>query len=170
MADLPWPGAIQEGFGELNSVITGIAWCFILGISMSALNVIGAAASLLLGLRRSTAIANWILAIVCTISLLIGALVATIFSTGSYSFITNIGMPIGIAAEYGSAFVALSWTAVAFGFASSIFWLVEFCIACSKANMTSPDNITEITELVLREMAKTGKAGGEESNTAWSLQ
>lgn len=125
--DINWPEDIDSGIKTLNALMAAmfVLYCIAIGLIFVALFA-GAAAILLSG--RLSACVNFLVAMLAFLAIgLASALVTAVIVKASH-IINDKGNAIGLQANWGSKFLALTWAATALMLIVVLTWVVEFCI------------------------------------------
>ena len=127
LADIDWPPTLQKQLDKLNALLLAIFVLYVLGIAFAGLAILAAAAALFLALRRAITLANFALAALAALALLVGSIIITVGANEAANTINDIGEDVGVSATAGHKFIVLSWVAFAVMAAASLFWMLDFC-------------------------------------------
>ncbi|KAM0277146.1 hypothetical protein ACHAQH_006041 [Verticillium albo-atrum] len=129
LADINWPSAIQDQIDMVNNALLAVFILYTLAIGFSGLAMIGAVVAFFLDPRRKLAsLVNFILTLLAAILLLAGSIAIMIGGRKGAKELNKVGETVGLSAEAGESFVALSWAAFAVMAAAVIYWVAMFCM------------------------------------------
>jgi hypothetical protein len=131
LQDLKWPDGIQKGLDALR--VVGIASFVLYCIAIALIFVaLVAAVPALFANGRLAACLNLMVAILAFLAIgLASALVTAVAVKGS-SVINQYGNDVGVQANRGSKFLALTWAATALMFVTLVCWSLEICFGHRK--------------------------------------
>ncbi|KAK7420630.1 hypothetical protein QQX98_002624 [Neonectria punicea] len=128
LEDLNWPDTIDDAIDTLNGALLGIFILYVLGVGFSGLGMLACMAAFFLAGRRSVALSNLILALLAALSITIGSIIATVAARKGVDKINDLGEDIGLSANIGSKFIALTWVSSAFMLAATAYWTMHLCL------------------------------------------
>ncbi|KAF1975788.1 hypothetical protein BU23DRAFT_579007 [Bimuria novae-zelandiae CBS 107.79] len=127
LSDLKWPQDIQRGLDALRlvSVTAFVLYCIAIGLIflsfLAALVAVFAAG-------RLSACVNLLVGILSFLAIgLASALVTAVIEKGA-DVINKHGSDIGVRADKGKKFMAITWVATALMFVTLLLWVVELCV------------------------------------------
>lgn len=127
LSDLQWPEDIETGIRALNALMAAMFVLYIIAICFIFLAFVAAVAAILLSGRLSACV-NFLLATLAFLAIgLASALVTAVMVKGS-SLINKYGNDVGLEANYGGKFLALTWAATGLMLVVVLAWVVEFCV------------------------------------------
>jgi hypothetical protein len=124
--DLEWPSDIQKGLDALRivSVTAFVLYCISIGLIF--LSFVGALVAVFTAGRLSACV-NLLLGILSFLAIgLASALVTAVIEKGG-NVINQHGNDIGVVANKGKKFEALTWVATALMFVAMLLWVFEMC-------------------------------------------
>ncbi|PVH98574.1 hypothetical protein DM02DRAFT_719264 [Periconia macrospinosa] len=126
LEDLNWPDDIQKGLDALRivSLTAFVLYCIAIGLIFLALI---AALPALFAQGRLTACLNWMVGILAFLAIgLASALVTAVIVKGS-DLVNEHGNPVGVEAQRGNKFLALTWAATGLMLITLVVWSFEIC-------------------------------------------
>jgi len=127
LSDIDYPSEIQHGINDLNTALDAVFVLYCIGIAASGLAILGAAAAFFLWGSRLLSFVNWGVSSIAFLALVIGSTIVTVAQTKLANEVNKYGNDIGLFADKGNKFTAITWSAVATIFLASCCWVVEFC-------------------------------------------
>ncbi|EEY14873.1 conserved hypothetical protein [Verticillium alfalfae VaMs.102] len=129
LADINWPDAIQDQIDTVNKALLAVFILYALAIGFTGLAMLGAVAAFFLDPRRKLAsLTNLLLTLLAAIVLLAGSIGIMIGSRKGARELNKVGEVVGLEAEAGGGFIALSWAAFAVMAAAVMYWVAMFCL------------------------------------------
>lgn len=136
LQDLDWPEDIQNGIHALNALMAAMFVLYVIAICLIFVALLAAVFAIVASGRLSACL-NFLVATVAFLAIgLASALVTAVIVKGS-SIINKYGNDIGVVANWGSKFLALTWAATAVMLIALLAWIVEFCIGRRHKNRQS---------------------------------
>lgn len=127
LTDLGWPDAVDDDIRALEVASNVMFVLYCIGIAFAALAFIAALVSVFLSGRLSAFI-NVMIDLIAFLAVGIASAIATAIAVKAADIINDKGERIGISAQKGSKFMALTWVATACLLAASLVWCFD-CIA-----------------------------------------
>lgn len=127
LEDLNWPDDIDKGIDALRiiSVAAFVLYCIAIALIFVSL---GAAVVALFLSGRLSACLNWMVGILAFLAIgLASALVTAVIVKGG-NIVNEKGNPVGVEAQRGNKFLALTWAATGLMFVTLVIWCVEICV------------------------------------------
>ncbi|KPM39179.1 hypothetical protein AK830_g7369 [Neonectria ditissima] len=128
LKDLNWPDAIDDAIDTLNGALLGMFILYVLGVGFSGLAMLACMAAFFLAGRRSVALGNLVLALLAALSITVGSIIATVAAHKGVDKINDLGDDIGLSADLGSKFIAVTWVSSAFMLAATAYWAAHLCL------------------------------------------
>jgi len=127
LSDLKWPEDLQDGIDALNTLMAAMFVLYVLAICLIFVTLVAAAISLFLsGSSRLTPCVNFLLATLAFLTIgLASALVTAVMVKGT-DVINEHGNTIGLEADRGNKFLALTWAATGLMLVALVAWIVGF--------------------------------------------
>lgn len=126
LQDLQWPEDIQSGIDALNAVMAAMFVLYVVAICLIFVTLVTSAIGILTSGRLSACL-NIILALLAFLAIgLASALVTAVMVKGT-DVINKHGNSIGLRADYGSKFLALTWAATGLMLVALIAWFAALC-------------------------------------------
>jgi len=127
--DLGWTPEVQEKLDILNDALLGLFILYVLGMGFSGLAILGCIAAFFLPEKRAVHLANFVVATLGALSLLVASILVTVAVTKGVNEINDVAEAINIEVDRGNKFLIISWVAAGVLLTSVIFWAVKFCVA-----------------------------------------
>lgn len=127
LADINWPDGIQDKLDDLNDAFLGLFIMYVLGIGFAGLSMLCGIFAFFKPNVRLLSLANFTIGALGFLSLLIGSIIVTVATKKGVSALNKVGSKVGLAAERGDKFYALTWVATSFMGVITLFWMVSFC-------------------------------------------
>ena len=125
--DIDWPSDIDTGIKTLNALMAAMFVLYCIAIGLIFVSLFAAAAAMLLSGRLSACV-NFLVAVLAFLAIgLASALVTAVIVKASH-IINDKGNAIGLQANWGGKFLALTWAATALMLIVVLTWVVEFCV------------------------------------------
>lgn len=125
LEDLGWPDKVNEVFNDLKVTAKAMFVLYCIAIAFIVLALLAAVASIFLKGRLSLLI-NIIIGWLALVAILIASAISTAIAVEGASVINKYGNDIGVAANKGNKFLALTWVATGLMFVGTLVW----CFAC----------------------------------------
>jgi len=127
LSDLKWPEDVQNGISALNTLMAAMFVLYVLAICLIFVTLLASALSFFLsGSSRLTPCVNFLLATLAFLAIgLASALVTAVMVKGT-DVINKHGNAIGLEANRGSKFMALTWAATGLMFVALVAWIAGF--------------------------------------------
>ncbi|POS78462.1 SUR7 protein [Diaporthe helianthi] len=128
ISDLGITDELQDKLDDLPKLFQALAIIYILGVAFSGLAILAAAAALFIipSGGRKIPLANFLIAALAMLFLLVGSLLTTVGVKKAQEEIKKRGGDeIGLEVELGSKFEALSWAAFALMALAMFYWVYE---------------------------------------------
>lgn len=113
----------------LNDVMLALFILYVLGLAFSGLGVIGSVAAFVIAGKRSITLVNLIISLLAAVCIAVGSIVVTVAATKGVNKINDVGEDVGVEAEKGGKFLAITWAAAALMILATVVWAVLFCSA-----------------------------------------
>lgn len=127
LSDLQWPEDIQNGTAALNALMAATFVLYVIAICLIFVTLVAALFAVLTSERLSACL-NFLIATLAFLAIgLASALITAVIVKGT-KVINQYGNDIGIAANWGGKFLALTWAATGLMFIVLLAWSIEFCI------------------------------------------
>ncbi|KAG9188501.1 hypothetical protein G6011_02424 [Alternaria panax] len=128
LQDLQWPDDIQTGIDTLNALMAAMFVLYVIAICLIFITLVTSVLGIFIGNGRLTSCVNFLLATLAFLAIgLASALVTAVIVKGT-DIINDKGGDIGLNANYGSKFLALTWAATALMLIVLLGWIASFCI------------------------------------------
>jgi len=129
LSDLKWPEDLQDGIDALNTLMAAMFVLYVLAICLIFIALVAAALSFFLSSSsRLTPCVNFLLSTLAFLAIgLASALVTAVMVKGS-DVINEHGNAIGLEADRGNKFLALTWAATGLMLVALVAWIVGFCV------------------------------------------
>lgn len=126
LADLDWPADIQKGIDALRVLQKTVFVLYCIGIGLIFVALI-AAVPAVFSAGRMAACLNFMVSVLAFLAIgLASALVTAVISKGA-AVINKYGREIGVEAQKGGKFLALTWVATALMLVTVLLWVFETC-------------------------------------------
>jgi hypothetical protein len=127
LADLNWPEDIETGIKTLNALMGAMFVLYCVAIALIFVALLAAAAAILLSGRLSACV-NFLVSILAFLAIGLASALVTAVMVKATNIINDKGSEIGLEANRGNKFLALTWAATGLMFVVVLSWVVEFCI------------------------------------------
>ncbi|KAG9255854.1 actin cortical patch SUR7/pH-response regulator pali [Emericellopsis atlantica] len=127
--DLGWTPEVQDKLDILNDALLGLFILYVLGMGFSGLAILGCIAAFFLPEKRTVHLANFVIATLGALSLLVASILVTVAVTKGVDEINDVAEEINIEVDRGNKFLIISWVAAGVLLTSVIFWAGKFCVA-----------------------------------------
>lgn len=125
--DINWPEDIDTGIAALNALMAAMFVLYVLAICFIFVALVASVFAVLAS-GRLTACVNFLVAVLAFLAVgLASALVTAVVVKGS-QIINQYGNDIGVVANWGGKFLALTWAATGLMLVVVVAWIVEFCV------------------------------------------
>ncbi|PBP17103.1 hypothetical protein BUE80_DR011975 [Diplocarpon rosae] len=123
-----WPDDINKGFQGLNVVLNAVFVIYAIGIASAGLAILTSALAILFHGSRLVSVGNFGLALLSFLALAVDSALVTFVQDKAVHIINKYGNVVGVFADKGGKYLALTWTAVVVMFLAAAAWAAEFCI------------------------------------------
>ena len=127
LADLNWPEDIERGIKTLNALMGAMFVLYCIAIALIFVAFLAAAAAILLSGRLSACV-NFLVSILAFLAIGLASALVTAVMVKATNIINDKGSEIGLEANRGNKFLALTWAATGLMFVVVLSWVAEFCI------------------------------------------
>jgi hypothetical protein len=141
LSDLHWPEKVDDGLAALKAAQRAVFVLYCVSIALIFVAMIMAAGSILSS-RRLIAAINCATDSLAFIAIVIASALVTYIAEKATSVINKYGADIGVSADRGNKFLALTWAASAAMFIAVIVWIVAF-FSGDKSGRTSKKHRNE---------------------------
>ena len=125
--DLNWPEDIDTGIKTLNALMGAMFVLYCIAIALIFVALFSAVVAILLSGRLSACV-NFLLSTLAFLAIgLASALVTAVVVKASH-IINDKGNDIGLKADWGGKFLAITWAATALMLVVVLTWVMEFCM------------------------------------------
>ncbi|KAF2626820.1 hypothetical protein BU25DRAFT_72594 [Macroventuria anomochaeta] len=125
--DLNWPEDVETGIKTLNALMGAMFVLYCIAIAFIFIALFAAVVAVLLSGRLSACV-NFLISVLAFLAIgLASALVTAVIVKASH-IINDKGNDIGLQANWGGKFLALTWAATGLMLVVVLTWVVEFCI------------------------------------------
>jgi hypothetical protein len=125
--DINWPSDIDTGIKTLNALMAAMFVLYCIAIGLIFVSLLTAAAAILLSGRLSACV-NFLVAVLAFLAIGLASALVTAVIVKASRIINDKGNKIGLQANWGGKFLALTWAATALMLVVVLTWVVEFCI------------------------------------------
>lgn len=125
--DINWPSDIDTGIKTLNALMAAMFVLYCIAIALIFVSLFAAAAAILLSGRLSACV-NFLVAVLAFIAIGLASALVTAVIVKASRIINDKGNQIGLQANWGGKFLALTWAATALMLIVILTWVVEFCM------------------------------------------
>lgn len=126
LQDLKWPEKIDDGIRALNAVMAAMFVLYVIAICLIFLALVAALIAVLTSGRLSACL-NFLVATLAFLAIGIASGLVTAVMVKGASVINEYGNNVGVVANRGSKFLALTWAATGLMLVALLAWIVEFC-------------------------------------------
>ncbi|KAF2146455.1 uncharacterized protein K452DRAFT_193845, partial [Aplosporella prunicola CBS 121167] len=127
LADLDWPDDIEDGLRALRIAWKAAFVLYCVGVALAAVSFLASVVAFFMAGRLS-AVVNILLAILAFLALALASAVTTAVAVKGSSVVNDKGKEIGLRAERGGKFMAITWAATAAMFVALLVWCVDCCL------------------------------------------
>ena len=127
LEDLGYPDEIQSGINAINSLLGATFIFYVLGVAFSGLLLLTTLASIVLQTRIIKLI-NLLLSFLAFLCFGLGSAILTAFMVKASNLINEHGNEVGLYANKGSKFLAMTWAATGAIFMAWLGWIVLFIL------------------------------------------
>lgn len=124
LEDLDWPSQVDDGLRALQMASNAVFVLYCIGIGFAFLAFIAALVSIFFS-GRISAFINVIIDWLAFLAIGIASAIATAIVVKSTQLINKYGNDIGIEAQKGSKFLAITWVATAVMLVASLVWCCD---------------------------------------------
>ncbi|ERF69489.1 hypothetical protein EPUS_01818 [Endocarpon pusillum Z07020] len=125
LSDIKWPDEITNGVRAINMASRAMFFFYLIGIAAAGIGMIGAVFGLL-AYEHKVALANLGVNSLGFICLGLASAIATVVIFRATQAVNDFGGDIGLAADRGTAFLGMTWTATILMLLATIGWVGEF--------------------------------------------
>lgn len=125
--DLNWPKDIETGIKTLNALMGAMFVLYCVAIALIFVALLAAAAAILLSGRLSACV-NFLVSILAFLAIGLASALVTAVMVKATNIINDKGSEIGLEANRGNKFLALTWVATGLMFVVVLSWVAEFCV------------------------------------------
>ncbi|KZM26271.1 uncharacterized protein EKO05_0002186 [Ascochyta rabiei] len=125
--DLNWPSDIDKGIKTLNALMAAMFVLYCIAIALIFVALFAAALAVLVSGRLSACV-NFLLSTLAFLAIGLASALVTAVMVKATHIINDKGADIGLQANWGGKFLALTWAATALMLVVVMTWVVEFCI------------------------------------------
>ena len=136
LEDLGYPDAIQDGINSINALLQATFIFYVLGIAFAGILILTSIASIF-RTGRILSLLNVLLSFLSFLCLGIGSAILTAFMVKAAKLINDYGNEVGLYANRGNKFLALTWAAAGAMFLSWLAWIVLFILGRNKHGLGS---------------------------------
>lgn len=123
LAKIDWPDSIQDNLDIINNALLALFIFYALGISFSGLGILCCIPAFLIPDKKIIILINTAVASLGAFSIFIGSAIVTAASSIGVKAINKAGHKVGIVAERGVKFYAITWVAATLMIISTGFWV-----------------------------------------------
>ncbi len=127
LKDLGWPDKIQQGIDAVNGLLAATFVLYCIGIAFAGILIISSFLAIF-STGRLLSIVNLIMAFLSFLALVIASAIVTAFMVKVTDVINENGNDIGVYANKGSKFLAITWAATGAMFLALLSWIVLFIL------------------------------------------
>ncbi|CAE7202942.1 hypothetical protein CFE70_010510 [Pyrenophora teres f. teres 0-1] len=129
LSDLKWPEDLQNGIDALNALMAAMFVLYVISICLIFLTLLASALSFFLATTsRLTPCVNLLIALLAFVAIgLASALVTAVMVKGT-DVLNQHGDGVGLEANRGNKFLALTWAATGLMLVCVVAWVVGFCV------------------------------------------
>ncbi|KAF2850662.1 integral membrane protein-like protein [Plenodomus tracheiphilus IPT5] len=125
--DLDWPSDIQNGIRALNALMAAMFILYVIAICLIFLALLAALFAVITSGRLSACL-NFLIATLAFLAIGIASALVTAVVVKATDLINKYGNDVGVEANRGNKFLALTWAATGLMLVVLVAWIVEFCI------------------------------------------
>jgi hypothetical protein len=111
----------------VNDALLGLFILYVLGVGFSGLAIFGSIAAFFLNERRSVALLNVGLSTLAALCITIGSILVTVAAKKGVGKINDLGDDVGVSANVGKKFLAITWVAAGMMLGAMFYWVVQLC-------------------------------------------
>jgi hypothetical protein len=126
LADLNWPADIQKGLDALHIIQTTYFVLYCIAIGLIALSLITSILALFTSGRLSACL-NVMLATLAFLGIALASALVTAVIVKGVDVINKYGAEVGVSAQKGNKFLALTWAATGVMLIAMLWWCFETC-------------------------------------------
>ncbi|CAN9329430.1 unnamed protein product [Alternaria sp. RS040] len=128
LQDLQWPDDIQTGIDTLNALMAAMFVLYVIAICLIFITLITGVLGIFIGNGRLTPCVNFLLATLAFLAIGLASALVTAVMIKATQIINKHGSDIGLSANWGGKFLALTWAATALMLVAVLGWVASFCI------------------------------------------
>lgn len=125
--DLHWPSDIETGIKTLNALMGAMFVLYCVAIALIFVALLAAVVAVLLSGRLSACV-NFLISVLAFLAIGLASALVTAVMVKATNIINDKGSEIGLEANRGGKFLALTWAATGLMLVVVVSWVVEFCI------------------------------------------
>ena len=125
LSKIHWPDEVHDGLNALRMAQRAMFVLYCIAIGFIFLAMAFAAGSLFTS-RRLVAAINFVMDLLAFLAIMVSSAIVTFIARKSTHIINEYGDNIGISANQGNKFLALTWATTGLVFISMLVWLVDF--------------------------------------------
>ena len=125
LTNVHWPDEVHDGLNALKIAQRAVFVIYCLAICFIFIAMAMAAGSIFTS-RRLVAVINFGADFVAFLAIMIGSAIITFIARHATHIINKYGDNIGVSANRGNKFLALTWAATALVFIASLVWIFDF--------------------------------------------
>lgn len=125
--DLNWPSDIQNGIRALNTLMAAMFVLYVIAICLIFIALVAALFAVITSGRLSACL-NFLIATLAFVAIGVASGLVTAVMVKATDVINQYGNDVGIEANRGNKFLALTWAATGLMLVVLLAWIVEFCI------------------------------------------
>lgn len=141
LSDLNWPDDIERGVKALNALMVAMFVLYVISICLIFLALLAALAAVFAEGRLSACV-NFMLAVLAFLAVGIASGLVTAVGVKVADLINEYGNEIGLVADWGGKFLALTWAATGVMLVCVVAWMVEFCVGRRRGTGTGTGTVT----------------------------
>ncbi|KAI4701387.1 hypothetical protein J4E81_003127 [Alternaria sp. BMP 2799] len=128
LEDLNWPDDIQNGIDALNALMAAMFVLYVIAICLIFITLLTSVLGIFIGNGRLTPCINFLLATLAFLAIGLASALVTAVAVKAVDIINEKGSDIGLNANWGGKFLALTWAATALMLIALLGWIASFCI------------------------------------------
>ncbi|KAL1794956.1 hypothetical protein ACET3X_006772 [Alternaria dauci] len=128
LQDLQWPEDIQNGIDTLNALMAAMFVLYVIAICLIFITLVTSVLGIFIGNGRLTPCVNFLLATLAFLAIGLASALVTAVMIKATDIINDNGSEIGLRANYGGKFLAITWAATALMLIAVLGWIASFCI------------------------------------------
>jgi hypothetical protein len=127
LEDLKWPEDIDTGIRALNALMAAMFVLYVVAICLIFVALLASLFSVFAAGRLS-ACANVVASSLAFIAIGLASALVTAVVVKATGLVNEYGNDVGVVANKGSKFLALTWAATGVMFVAMVVWIVEVCV------------------------------------------